>query len=811
MTRTTTVPAKGLIAANFLRRAFLSLLMSFGALLGVCAADDSASDVSASVASVSDKTASGASSSFSIEGITVGIDGFYKSGFRTGVAVRYAGAPVGRALTLELASFDSDKTPTIEQVSWSPEAASGGVNGLFSPGKASESLTVRVFEAESGALLAEKSIVPKKRTVPPIGSAVETSPFVFDLPAVFSRPAWLWIGAESSEASSDLSQTPGDPGLNALIGELRLDEPFRPQVSAVARFDGLPTSADGYAAVDLVFLTAGSGKFFDGAAPDDPRITALAEWVRRGGRLILLGGENALPLYSEGGALAAFLPGRVISDTAREIRIANALVQFVPKAKNLVMTGTLDNPYLKVPLIEPDADAAVDLIEVETPMLVRKVFGFGTVSWFAADTAAAPLFGWNGRTGLLMKIFGFDAEKIAQTQPDTALVQLGYRDLSGQMRSALDRFEGVRGFPFSLILILTFLYILVIGPFDWFLTHRVFRRPNLTWLTLPLWILLFAFGVLAIGRSIQPGEVRVNRVALVDLDLASQTVRGSGWTGFFSPADRRYDLRLTPAFSDPIHQEGEADVALTWLGLDGAGLGGLASKTISPNSWEEPYRIESGTGALVGLPAQVRSSRSLADLWFAKMDTPPFALTERDKTLYGPVPNPLGATLENVILYYDRTAYRIGTLPPEGVTIDKQTRRIDASRVLNGAVDPFNETVSNTMTQSGLARYSTTSADPAYILRMMTFYRLAGGEKAVGLSNARGTLLDATELLRTGRAVLTGTLRDDFASPAGENGAAALENTPINAALDFARADGSALDVPKRQALFVRMFIPVKK
>ena len=744
----------------------------------------------------------------SIRSVSVGIGGYYKSGFTTPVAVRYKGLPAGKELMLELGSFDSDKTPTVSRFAFTPDSDEGTVNGVFASGKAAEPLTVRFLDPESGETLDERIIFPGKRSAKNIESSEKD---IFYPPEVFSHPAWLLVGAA---ASSDELNPPADSGLNALITELRLDEPFRPQVHTLSAFCDLPLSADGYDAVDLVFLTGNNPTFFDGVGADDPRIAALAEWVKRGGRLIVAGGSESLPLFKEGGALSRLIPGHTAAESPREIRIANALVQYVPKAKNLVMTGTLDNPYLRVPLLEPDADATVDLFEMETPMLIRRPFGFGTLTWFAADPASSPLAGWSGRTGLLLRVFGYDAEKIAQTQTDTALVQLGYDDLSGQMRSALDRFTGVRHFPFSLVLSLIFLYILVIGPLDWFLTHRVFKRPNLTWLTLPLWLLLFSVGALWLGGKIQPGEVRGNRVELIDLDTASQTVRGTGWTGFFSPADRRYNLTLAPNFSGSISSAGKPDISLGWLGLDGEGLGGMASKTISPTSWSEPYSILPHEGRLNDFPVQVRSSRALLDRWFAPVKTETTPLEVKDSAVNGRLVNPLGVEISDAILFYNRMAYHVGTLPPEGMEIDKKIRRIDASRVLNGTVDPFNETLSNTMMQTGLARYDTMAADPAYILRTMMFYRLAGGEKAVGLSNARGTLLDATESLRAGRAVLIGTLRDDFAAAEAN---VPVEG-PISADLLFQTAKnseeqsdaGPSEGFAPRRARFVRVYIPVK-
>ncbi len=82
----------------------------------------------------------------------------------------------------------------------------------------------------------------------------------------------------------------------------------------------------------------------------------------------------------------------------------------------------------------------------------------------------------------------------------------GYSDLAGQMRSALDRFTGVRQAPFWLVAGLIVAYILLIGPGDYFFLRKVVRRMEWTWLTFPSIVVLgepgrLRAGLLAQGRS----------------------------------------------------------------------------------------------------------------------------------------------------------------------------------------------------------------------------------------------------------------------------------------------------------------------
>src|SRR5205807_165817 len=55
---------------------------------------------------------------------------------------------------------------------------------------------------------------------------------------------------------------------------------------------GLPDRWFGYDAVDMIVLSTGSQEVVNGLLADDQRREALAEWVRRGGRLVISVGDH---------------------------------------------------------------------------------------------------------------------------------------------------------------------------------------------------------------------------------------------------------------------------------------------------------------------------------------------------------------------------------------------------------------------------------------------------------------------------------------------------------------------------------------
>ena len=142
------------------------------------------------------------------------------------------------------------------------------------------------------------------------------------------------------------------------------------------------------------------------------------------------------------------------------------------------MTGSRSNPFLQTPVLsELKSGSTVEMQEAETPLLVSRAVGLGSVIFFAADLADAPIANWSGRGRLMLRILGIDPDAPALKNGASNVVRRGYVDYSGQIRSALDKFDGVRPVPFALVVALLLAYVVVIAPIDWFLAKKVFNSP----------------------------------------------------------------------------------------------------------------------------------------------------------------------------------------------------------------------------------------------------------------------------------------------------------------------------------------------
>ena len=179
---------------------------------------------------------------------------------------------------------------------------------------------------------------------------------------------------------------------------------------------------------------------------------------------------------------------------------------------------------------------------------------------------------------------------------------LGYVDLSGQLRSALDQFQGVHLVPFWTVTLLTLGYIAILFPLNYLVAFRWLKRPQLAWIIFPAVALLFCATAYAMAHQAKGNRLRVNQVDVVDIDIDSHWARGTTWINLFSPANAAYDLRgnkfarcekRSIAFGR-IHSE------LVWAGQHG--LGGMNSAAASLSLVDQPYTIDSESGVVADVP-----------------------------------------------------------------------------------------------------------------------------------------------------------------------------------------------------------------
>ncbi len=328
------------------------------------------------------------------------------------------------------------------------------------------------------------------------------------------------------------------------------------------------------------------------------------------------------------------------------------------------------------------------------PLVVRGPHGFGRVTLIALDVDQKPFADWPDRS--LFWVRAIDLQTPAQsTRPAPApasgggprFYQSGVSDLSSQLRVALEQFPGVKLIPFGWVAFFIFLYILLIGPGDYFFLKKVLKRMELTWITFPTIVVTVSLVAYYAAYVLKGNDLLVNKVDVVDIDQPAGLARGNTWISLFSPQNRDYTIRTIPMPLDrdaaaaavrPAAGEPAAappagtEVVTTWfsvarrpvrrhgklrppvqlrrrrLCLQPTGGRRVAGECPHPDLEHEVHHV-----------ALVRSGRPAGRLRLAARGT---------DRLDGTVTNRQAVPLEDAILAFGKQVYLLGTLAP-GATV----------------------------------------------------------------------------------------------------------------------------------------------
>ncbi len=732
-----------------------------------------------------------------IQSASVGVEGLYKNGLWTPVTVQWQLGIAARDDTakdegdnnlymLHADTVDGDGTPIrySTPVTWNPTEKTSKSTILVKLGRSTEELRLCIekngqavgtviTKRPSGDVNANQKLPAQQRFLEPIPS---------------ERPVYLVIGKE-------------DIGLQAAIVSRSLSESQRPVVVKVSHFADFPSDAFALETVDTIFLTTTEPEQFAGMTCDSSQIKALEKWLRMGGRLVFCAGRDSEPLLrGDHAPLRVFLPGKFQEMT--ELRDGTALSAFSGSQRPIVMNGTAESPYLRFPYFTEPKGIAL-LKDKDLPLVLRASFGFGTLIFFAGDLSDRPLSNWRDRSLLVRRIMQWESDASSAVKPLPGL-QMGYSDITGQIRSALDRFDGVHILPFSVILVILALFWLFIGPLDWLLVHKVLHRPILTWVTFPLCIILFCVLAMVLAIPGRPHTVLLNEFVLVDIDAETHSIRSSIWATLYSPNDATYSVALSAPVADSTGCE--EDVRFAWNGLPGSGLGGMAPRTVSPTVWRTGSQHRGDT--MDDVPVAVRSTKS----FFGQCVIDKFNVenlgTEnpRGRAVGGKIADvdglPVGTItlrdlppLNNAVLVYGNWLQVLGDVKPhQKIRLDRHTPRHEFRDLL------LPPQLRNEETLRSFATYNTLSGERPYIGAVLSFHQALGGVGTIGLGNTFQRNLDLSELLTTDRAVLLGTLAADAA--------------PFGPELTLDDGEGNKIDathdISKKRDVLCRIVLPIE-
>jgi hypothetical protein len=581
-------------------------------------------------------------------------------------------------------------------------------------------------------------------------------------------------------------------GLESAIATIRRRSDSGLTTAIVQTATELPEHWWGYDGADQIVLATSDAAFLNGLS--DSQRTAIVQWVELGGRLVLCAGARGAEVLGDGSPWKSLVPGEL--DDVAALNENSSLEDFTKTELPSSEVFRRERPRItKLKNVRGEILLSETADGGASPLIVRAATGLGQVTFVGLDLDHPSLREWKGRTRLIGMLLNREAAEqgAADEERHATISQLGYTDLIGQLRAALDQFPGVTLVNFTTVAMLTGAYLLLIGPGDYLLLSWMKWPRQATWITFPL----VALGMIALaygfGGQAHGSRVRLNQAEIVDIDLERQVARGTVWAHLYSPATAHFDLKLSLAAPKDAIQSPQGWLA--WQGLPGDALGGLESRQVMLSS-AEPYRVNTPgpEPGIKNVAVQTSASKSLSACWWARTNLDAQAELTLDAFghLEGRFRNPLSQELTECIVVHGDKLYRLGKLAPgQQATIDPQQSLNLEWRLTQRRLEQSKD-VSTPWEQD--------STDVPRIVQMLMFHQAARGRSYTGLSHRYQPQLDFSELARLGQAILLGRAAEPVAEIAGAGDATGGDGTPTR---------GAGAPVPTTWTWY-RILLPIK-
>jgi len=671
----------------------------------------------------------------SLTDVQIGLQGYARPGNWTPLRATVQSSESG-SVRLEAVSADPTGHPVV--FPGEPFALTAGTavpaTVFFQPGRLETTTTLRLVDADSGAVLASQRIASFQGA----GSNRTSIPFT-----VLRHDVPLWLVAAPAEALAAPEPESGAGGrtLADTLTELR-DQGVT--ILELTETSGLPEDARGLSVCSALILTG------------DVVLTArqsevIRQWVERGGHLILAIGSHAdsvrtSPL-AEWALIDTTLSSMTLSDLAGLEALASSSYR-IPVASRI--PGTVIRR----------ADGRTLASGIDGDLLTQSAVGFGRVTLLGIDPGRPPLSRWRGLAAFLARLADADSDEgIVVTRSTSGRISTtGISELASQMYAGMETFDAVsnRSRLSVRVLGLTLLYLLIVGPLDFLLVHRVLKRPRATWVTFPL-LVLFA-GLLAsasAGRA-NGSRMQANLMDVVDIDGAGGSIRQTTWSAVYSPESRRYQLAVQPDI-EALAGTGSAAAPpeISWFSMPETTFGGMY-RPIGLELGRPGYRFRPDHAALEDVPVPVWSDRVMISEAFHDHRNPrPLVDSQLKRAATGLLSpesfltHQLTVPIEDWLIVYGNRVYLHsvtgGTSREASILRPGQKwSPIDASVTSRELRSFMTGTVYQKLEQKPLtgSDYSVTqsawdsrSTDLTMIMRMLTYHSLTGGSAYTGLTN----------------------------------------------------------------------------
>ncbi len=457
----------------------------------------------------------------------------------------------------------------------------------------------------------------------------------------------------------------------------------------------LPDAWYGYNGADLVILSTENKEFLKALINNPERLKAIAQWVRRGGRLVVPIAHASQPLVhallqSEIAwqppipVVPPKSPGNVqelaVLDLAKVAGWAN-----VREAFQRLDPGTLRPVPMEIALLDPGKGRLNDWDVLATgddgrPVIARVRYGLGQITYLAFSFDDVGFRGWNRESkelalqNILKNLAPRAPGDINNFDGRFGKGRDFSDDLTTELIGKLDNFD-VTIIPFGYVALFIVLYILVVGPLDFFLLKYVFKRLEWTWITFPTVVVGVSVVAYFAAYALKGRDLKINKVDIVDFDLRTSRdgkavhVYGHSFFTILSPRIQNYTIGTEP---NPEFWGEKADKVrnvdlLSWLGRPSGGPHDMR-RSSSTGFFRKPYEYSEDLTGLRGVPIPVWTTKAFCASWEQTVSVAPVAadlafhtkpVAGKDLKVTGRLENHLGVDLIDVWLVYQDRCYTI--------------------------------------------------------------------------------------------------------------------------------------------------------
>ncbi|CAN5539481.1 hypothetical protein BH10PLA2_BH10PLA2_11440 [soil metagenome] len=438
-----------------------------------------------------------------------------------------------------------------------------------------------------------------------------------------------------------------------------------------------PTRWFGYEGVDLLCFTTSDRDFLTSFLNErEGRKEALAEWVRRGGHIIVSVGrnqdmvgqieilQNMLPVTVKGLQQLPLLRGPARWTDARFGAIENAPPKDKPKGpRQPVEIATL------VPKPGRDIDKLLSEQDSNQLLVVRGAYGMGKVTVVGFDIDRPAFTSWSEKAQN-----EFWKKLIQETAPIVRAdnrnanqfggmnVSQDNADVGSALMENIEHFSDMPVISFGWVALFILIYILIVGPLDYFFLKKVVKRLELTWITFPTVVITISVVAYFTAYWLKGNDQRINKIDVLSVDLHTQQVYGTSWFSIFSPRIQNYIVGLKPADAlGGTNPANPGSVTLSWMGRPEAGWGGTGRARSQGGLFRRAYDYAPEATGLIRVPIQVWATKNFVASWDVPFDTTKPIVTADLKhprgnaeALTGSITSNFPVPLEGVAIYQVR-------------------------------------------------------------------------------------------------------------------------------------------------------------